>query len=145
MIKPLSKCRLFRANLQHLTAMLDFIREEIEAVGFEPKIGQRVEIAVEEALVNVINHAYLECEGMIELTVTVIPDKKIFFTIKDRGIPFDPLCQEIKWEEPVMLEDYALRGLGLKLMREFIDHLHYEREGLYNILTLEKFLSLAPH
>jgi anti-sigma regulatory factor (Ser/Thr protein kinase) len=128
----------FKANLQSLPMMLEFVRSHIRQVGFDRKSAQRIEIAVEEALVNVINHAYVNKSGSLELAARLIPKQHIQFTIKDNGIPFNPLDQVAEIDTSLSLEEREVGGLGIKLMREFMDDLHYERGEACNILTLGK-------
>ena len=58
---------------------------------FIPVIDQ-ITLSVEEALVNIISYGYPEEGGTIDMGFEATPNRQgIKITIKDRGIPFNPL------------------------------------------------------
>ncbi|MBQ7421398.1 MAG: SpoIIE family protein phosphatase [Prevotella sp.] len=108
-------------------------------------------LAMEEAVVNVINYAYPKgMRGHVEITAQVTnynPDtlsdsasyiKVLTLTIKDSGVPFDPTQTE-KIDINAKLGNRPIGGLGIHLVRTIMDTMHYERttDG-QNLLTLTK-------
>jgi sigma-B regulation protein RsbU (phosphoserine phosphatase) len=63
----------------------------------------------------------------------------MIFTVSDTGVPFDPTKKD---EEDTTLsaEERPIGGLGIHLVRQLMDEVHYERQGDKNILTLVKKL-----
>ncbi len=120
--------------------MLDFVREGIAQMGFNDTESQRFEIAVEEAVVNVIHHAYPDKEGFIEITLKLFPKEKMQVVIKDQGIAFNPLLQDATFDHETPAEERKPGGLGIPFIREFIDNIQYQREDIFNVLVLEKVL-----
>ena len=57
----------------------------------------------------------------------------------DSGIPFDP-TQRPEADITLPAEDRAIGGLGIHLVRQIMDDIHYERKDNRNILTLAKKL-----
>ena len=98
---------------------------------------REVRLAVEEAVVNVIDYAYPEgVEGQIE--IKLMSDGKSFrVQIIDSGIPFDPTAQ-VKADTSLSAEERQIGGLGILLVRELMDSINYERINGNNILTLSK-------
>lgn len=131
----------FAAKLNQLYPMLDFVREGMAQMGFNATDLQRFEIAVEEAVVNVIHHAYPNKEGFIEITLNLFPKEKMQVVIKDQGIPFNPLLQNPAFDSETPPEERKPGGLGIPFIREFIDQIEYQREGIFNVLLLEKSAS----
>lgn len=92
-------------------------------------------LALEEAVVNVMNYAY---PGETGRPVTVTAQKEngsVWFTIEDEGVPFDPTQQE----EPDLTLDADERpigGLGIFLIRQTMSDVSYERKDNRNILKL---------
>ncbi len=127
----------FRAELHSLQAMIAWIRERTQSLGFSPQDFRKIELALEEALVNVIYHAYKGKPGMIELDCHV-SNKKVTFIIKDKGPPFNPLLQSVRIAVPESLEEQKEGGLGIVLIRRYMDEVHYAREDAHNVLTLVK-------
>jgi serine/threonine-protein kinase RsbW len=94
----------------------------------------RVELAVEEAVVNICDYAYEGAEG--KLAVRVLEDDgRLLVEFADQGPAFDPL-QQPPPELSTDLEHRPVGGLGIHLMRQVTEKLHYERKGDRNILTL---------
>lgn len=131
-------CNHFQADIHTLPSMLDWVRECLLQGEFESAAIRKIELAVEEALVNVIRYAYQEQKGAIELTCRFYPEDRIELTIKDKGPPFNPLKREQKIDPAAPLEEREEGGLGILLMREYMDEVHYERQGPNNVLTLTK-------
>jgi len=84
-----------------------------------------IETAVDEAFSNIIDHAYLE-EGVGDIECTCLSDaENLTIILRDHGLPFNP--DEIP--QPVIdccLEDRTERGLGLFVMRRYMDDINFE-------------------
>ena len=125
------------AELENLELMIRFIKNSAEKRGFSSKEMNRIQLAVEEVLVNIISHAYPDDSGDIEITYYIREDKGLVVEVVDWGIPFDPLSVP----EPdieASLEDREIGGLGIHIMRNIMDEVYYERAEHRNILTLVK-------
>jgi serine/threonine-protein kinase RsbW len=106
-----------------------------EALGFEEAQCRSITLAVDEALSNVIRHAYKnECNHMIELDCQAQADC-LEFTFIDRGEPADPgrICAQ-------PLDKVALGGRGTHLIRQIMDEVSYERLPDHNRLRLKKYM-----
>lgn len=129
---------IFPAKLENLESMLGFIRSGAEERGFSSKKMNQVQVASEEALVNVIRYAYPDKDGSVEITYNAKEGKGLVIQIIDWGVPFDPLSlPEPDIDAPI--EDREVGGLGIYMMRNIMDEVSYEREGDRNILTLVKY------
>ena len=125
------------AGLENLELMIRFIRNGAQKHGFSSKDMNRIQLASEEVLVNIISYAYPDSDGDIEITYTVEESGGLVIEITDWGIPFDPLSLP----EPDMeasIEDRKIGGLGIFIIRSIMDEVDYKREGDQNILTLVK-------
>lgn len=94
-----------------------------------------LDLALEEAVVNVMNYAYPDQEDM-PVDITARRDgNRLTFVVEDGGIPFDPT----KREDPditLSAEDRPVGGLGILLVRQLMDNVSYERTDGKNRLTL---------
>ena len=125
------------ATIDHLRSMLTFIDEGAKALGFDEQKIHQIMVASEEALVNVINYAYPEKPGNIELSRDLREDKSLFLEIKDSGIAFDPLSlPEPDIHAP--MERRRPGGLGIYMIRKIMDEVNYRRDDGFNILTMVK-------
>ena len=124
----------FRADVSALDQMMDWIRRCLSCFSSRSK---RVELALEEALMNVIYYAYAYPPGVLEI-VFYEEKASIVFQINDWGVPFNPL-EEIKTFKKSLLADRQKEGgLGIYLMVKMVDDIFYKRENGKNILTLKQ-------
>ena len=133
----LTETLILKNNVKEVVKLTAFIKQVTEQLQIDKELASQLRLAVEEAVVNVIDYAYpAEKEGEIE--VRVMSDGSIIkFVIIDSGGAFDPTAKE-KADITLSAEDRQIGGLGLLLVRELMDSINYEREGGKNILTLLK-------
>ncbi len=127
----------FLANLSELKKVMPWIQEHIAKAGFLQPDIRRIELAMEEALVNIMQHAHLSKTDLVELTCA-ISDTSIEFILKDKGAPFNPLTSLPQINSTETLEQKKEGGLGLFMIKKFMDELFYERQEPYNVLHLKK-------
>lgn len=99
-----------------------------------------MEMALEELFTNTASYGYPEKNGFILIILFSDPEKKYLqITLTDNGIPFNPL----KRREPDMtlsVEDMPVGGLGIHMVRKFMDHAEYKRHLGCNIFTFRKYI-----
>ena len=99
-------------------------------------------IAIDELLSNSIIHGHTDgnCHK-IDIHLTIAKNK-ISVAIQDNGMPFNPL----KMADPdttSILEDRAIGGLGIMLVKTLTDKFEYNRKGNKNQILIEK-LDIDP-
>jgi anti-sigma regulatory factor (Ser/Thr protein kinase) len=109
---------------------------EVSAIcGLSEESCQGVTLAVDEALANVIRHAYKNRNDReIELDCQVSADQLVF-RLLDQGEPPDParICGQ-------PLNDVSLSGRGTHLIRTIMDEMSYKQTQGTNELRLVKIL-----
>jgi len=135
----LTETLVLKNDVHEVTRFSNFIKSVLEQLGIEKSLARKLRLAVEEAVVNVIDYAYpLGSEG--DITIHVMSDgHSIRFKIIDAGVAFDPTAKE-KADTTLSIDDRQIGGLGILLVRELMDTINYEREDGQNILTLIKNL-----
>jgi sigma-B regulation protein RsbU (phosphoserine phosphatase) len=132
---PMTSIKL-PAMIEHLERFLGFVSEHAKEQGFTSDMLKKIELASEEALVNVINYAYPDKHaGEVEVSCGLDDNNRFVIEIMDSGTPFNPLSLS----EPNLTEDVSERpigGLGIHLIKKMMDEVDYRREGNNNILTL---------
>lgn len=128
-----------KAKLENLAAISDFIAEAMKQLGIEQEIFQ-VQLAVNEACTNIIQHAYSgESEKPIRIICSMLGND-LLIRIRDWGKSFDPssvLSPEIDSE----LFERQLGGLGIFLMRQMMDEVRYASyAGKHNEVIMIKHL-----
>ncbi|MBQ9666487.1 MAG: ATP-binding protein [Bacteroidaceae bacterium] len=124
-------------DVQEVPQLAQFVEEVCEAVEFDPATTMSMNLAIEEAVVNVMNYAYpAGTKGDIDIEAQA-NDVRLKFTIIDSGTPFDPTAKE-EVDTTLTAEERSIGGLGIHLVRQLMDSINYERVGGKNILTLRK-------
>ena len=136
----MSTKKTFPAVLNSLHPMLEWVCSQLKETSLSDVEIRRVEIALEEAFVNIISYAYPQEEGRIELEYQFYPVESIELTIKDWGIPFNPMQQMTEVNFSASLEEREVGGLGILFIQKLMDKVEYQRLRETNILTLKKSL-----
>lgn len=134
---------LYTAQFENLDDIRVFVGEAARDSGLESAEIYAVQLAVDEASSNIIEHAYGgESHELIECTCTITPGSLII-TLKDCGHHFDPS----RVSDPDLTSDIEARrpgGLGVYFMRQLMDEVSFKIEPGQgdekdcNILTLIK-------
>jgi len=133
-VEVLSKIRV-PAKLDHLHTLIDIVSNCAKEQGLGGKRINEIEIATEEALVNIFHYAYQEQEGDVEISCKTEHGRAFIIEITDAGMPFNPLSVS----EPDTTLDVAERqigGVGVFLIKKLMDDVIYRRDGNKNILEL---------
>ena len=116
------------ASTTYLSAINCFISELATTTGLPSQDIDFLLLAIEEAITNVIEHAFLPDEGgTLEIICEHTP---LEFTVKirDKGLPFDPSLVQ-KQEVSQDMEHIALPGMGFRLMKSSVDKLTFHNLG----------------
>ena len=126
--------KTFAASMETIPDIVGFVSETASEMGVHPKRVMHLELAVEEAAVNICSYAYEIPPG--EVTIRISRETEVVrIELVDAGVPFDPLAADapdIRSE----LENREVGGLGIFLIRRMLDEVHYSRSGDRNILSL---------
>jgi serine/threonine-protein kinase RsbW len=133
----------FLAQLDNLPQMMEFIRMKLKEAQFGTKEISHIELASEEALVNVIKYAYKGKQGEIEISCHILGPKQIEVEIRDWGIPFDPTLDVETLDTTSSLEEREVGGLGVYFMFQMMDEVKYTREENANVLRMSKGVSIS--
>lgn len=95
----------------------------------------KVNLVLEELGVNVVNYS----GDASEIAISLASDEHaVSVEIVDDGPPFNPLADAVEPDLDAPLEDRPIGGLGIHLVREMMDELHYSREEGKNRLAMVK-------
>ena len=123
-------------DINELTRLEPFLSDFFENNGIEIALLSKLDLALEEALANVIMYAYPEGQqGEVNLTVAV-KSNSIHMDISDHGTPFNPL-QHCEDKLDVPLDQRKIGGLGIHLIKEIMDSIEYEYVNGNNVLKME--------
>ena len=124
-------------NVEEVPLLAEFIDGVCEEAGIDMGTAMSLNLAMEEAVVNVMSYAYpTNTVGEIVIAANYC-NQQLRFIVIDSGKPFDPTSMdEIDTTLPV--EDRDIGGLGIHLVRQIMDSINYERINGKNVLTLTK-------
>ncbi len=128
------------SSTENLALIREFVGSIAQQSGFDTSDIGKLELAIDEACANVIEHAYghdISKEVIIRAT---LDDETLRIDVEDTGRGFDPeLIEQEKLEQ--LVNKRRSGGLGMRLMKTLMDEVHYEIEpGKKNELHMVKRL-----
>ncbi|MEN6350431.1 MAG: ATP-binding protein [Syntrophomonas sp.] len=117
-------CLTVPNNLEYIPVVLDYVRSLARMAGFEASEYTELEIATEEAVSNVITHAFAPGEQSSYDVRCEIRATGMLVAVCDRGIPFDP-SRIAEYNPAKNLDDLSTTGLGSYLIKNLVDQVEY--------------------
>jgi anti-sigma regulatory factor (Ser/Thr protein kinase) len=121
------------AQLASLDRFRSFVDQAARAADAGPEVLLKIELVLEELLVNHVSHAYGAGQGDSEVACFCRPG---FFCLEvvDEAAPFDPL-QQATPDLTLAPGDRPIGGLGIHMVRSLADEIYYRREAGRNVMT----------
>lgn len=135
-----SRRRLVRRNdLAELSRLSGWLETAARELHLPRDTAFAAELCLAEAVTNVISYGYPDGgTHEVVLSLTREPDRLVL-AVEDDGIAFNPLG--VAAPVPVSrIEEVAIGGLGIHLIRRFMDDVRYEREDNRNRLAMAVWL-----
>jgi len=128
------------ADLSALADVREFILQEAHPLGFDEAALYDLQLAVDEAVTNIIIHGYENKGG--DISLKVMTDSGSFIVcITDHARPFDPTRIEAP-DLGIPPHKREIGGAGVYLMRKGVDSISYRyTPGKQNELTLVKSIA----
>jgi len=124
-------------DVRQVPQLNDFVKSTCNRLNLEPSMVSQIMLAVEEAVVNVMNYAYpIGTQGTVIINAQSTDDA-IKFIITDEGKAFDPTLKS-EADTTLSAEERPIGGLGILLVQQLMDSINYERIDGKNVLTLKK-------
>lgn len=123
-------------DIATITQLSELVETVCEEKGLDMALTMNLNLALEEAVVNVMSYAYPDSQGDVKVDI-IIDDQKVVSILTDSGIPFDP-TQKGDVDTTLPAEERPIGGLGIHLVKQIMDKVSYQYVDNQNILTLEK-------
>lgn len=126
-------------DLSELRALHRHLHEWAENIGLSADAVARINVCLDELFTNIVSYGF---EDNLEHTIKFIlngDNHVVTINIVDDGIPFNPLAKADP-ELPVNIESAKIGGLGIRIIKELMDRVFYEREQCSNKLTIKMFV-----
>ncbi len=130
-----------QAEKKNFDTLMVFVEGSAKKIGFSKSALYKINLAAEEAIINVIKYAYPHVKDHITVLCDELtePQNGLKLQISDRGIPFDPLAHTNPDTEQT-IEKRPIGGLGIHMIKEAANQISYKRENNTNILTIIFYL-----
>jgi len=126
-------------SLDEMTNVLMALEEFSDSAGLDIRTAQAAEMALDELLTNIVSYGYLDSEQHRIAVDMCVEEGALRILVADDGIPFNPFEQD----EPDMdapISQRELGGMGIHLVKKFMDEYSYQRLEERNVVTLLKYL-----
>ena len=135
------KNRVFPADMEYWEDVVGFLELCLEPVNVPEMFKDEVMMALEETFTNIASYAYEAETGNVEITCGMSGEDtdEFMISLKDWGTPYNPL----KRPDPdfsIPFEEREIGGLGIYMVKKYMDRVEYRYEDDCNILTIGKKL-----
>ncbi|MBE5970237.1 MAG: HAMP domain-containing protein [Lachnospiraceae bacterium] len=113
-----------------------FLEEEMEKAEVPMKAAIQISTAFEELFINVAHYAYQGRVGDVRVSLS-IKDNTLTLSLKDNGVPFDPLSK-VDPDITLSADERSIGGLGIYMVKKTMDEVKYKYKDGMNILTVIK-------
>jgi anti-sigma regulatory factor (Ser/Thr protein kinase) len=125
-------------DIGEIPRLIDWVERCCGAAGIVSDFSCRLALALDEAVTNVIGHAFAGQTPPHRIAVELdITDARVTATVIDNGRPFDPSALP-EPDVSLPLEQRDPGGLGVLLVHRMVDRVEYRRVVDENRLRLEK-------
>ncbi|MGH1461194.1 MAG: ATP-binding protein [Neptuniibacter sp.] len=122
-------------ELSEVPKMNQWLKENLNKCQVSPEVLFRFDLGANEAIINIISYAFQDQKNH-QISLKLLAQGDIAsLLITDYGYPFNPL-EASDPEIPISVEAAEIGGLGIKLIKNFIDNCEYSRSDDRNILRL---------
>lgn len=126
-------------DVSELPRLARWVQQFCEAHDLPPAVAFSFDLALEEAVSNVISHGY-DDQARHEIEVRIsVEARTVRAEVADDGRPFDPR-QVAPPDVSAPVEDRPIGGLGAFLIKQSMDDVDYRVVGGRNRLTLSRRL-----
>ena len=129
-------------DLDQLTSVMTALEEFSQRASLDMSTAQSAELVLDELLNNSISYGF-PAGGKHTITVELeSQEDALQIKVSDDGVPFNPFERPAPDLES-SIEERELGGVGIHLVKNFMDEYRYERVAGRNVVTLLKRTSKA--
>ena len=124
-------------DLSELGRLTQAITEYCESAELSPQILFALNLSLEEVVANVMSYGFDNDQEHLIIIRISRTDAGLHIEVEDDGIAFNPLEQKPP-DIDAPIEERPIGGLGIHLVRHYMDALEYRRDKERNILSMKK-------
>lgn len=124
-------------QLSEIAGLAIFIEELGEELSLSAETTMNINLALEEAIANIIMYAYPPQEQHDIILKVTVTENQLIFLLTDNGLSFDP-TQVDEVDLSLSIEERPIGGLGIFLIRSIMNEVSYQRLDGENHLIMKK-------
>jgi len=124
------------ATIEQIPVISNFVESVMSVSGFDSRKAMEVLLVMEEACTNIVKYAYPGKVGTIHIVARVSGDR-MELIVEDYGAAFDPTAYTAALPR-TDVSDHPIGGLGIHLMKRFMDEISFQFKDGKNVLTMVK-------
>ncbi|MDR3113638.1 MAG: SpoIIE family protein phosphatase [Endomicrobium sp.] len=139
-VKKFDKELITDASESELDNVIKWISGYTDAAGYGVHLKTQIKVVAEELFVNIARYSYppsKESVGKTVVRLTALKDRFIM-QFEDEGVPFNPLSYKTP-EITANIHERTIGGLGIHLVKKWMDEVTYDRKLGKNQRTVYKF------
>jgi anti-sigma regulatory factor (Ser/Thr protein kinase) len=119
--------KTFKADKSDYNNAISWIEGVCDNLFIDKELTHKIVVITEEIFVNVLNYAYPNAQGHIEIELERESEKLLVMHFSDTGIPFNPL-EHPKPDTTLSAQERAKKpgGLGIFMVKGFADKVDYK-------------------
>lgn len=126
---------LLPATIDNFAYLTTWLEKQCNNAGIPDSYKNKLNLAVEEIFVNISQYAYPPKDGDVEITFK-INKNLVEMNFSDSGNPYNPLEKEDP-DITLKAEERPIGGLGIFMVKKYMDEVNYAYENGKNILTIK--------
>ena len=108
-----------------------------QAHDLSPAVCYPFQVALDELLTNTISYGYPDASARTIEVILRLSDSALAVELVDDAVAFNPFQREAP-DTDAALEDREIGGLGIHVVTQLMDDVHYERRGKRNHIRLQR-------
>ena len=129
-------------RLEDIADVMAALEEFSDSAGLDAGVAQAAELILDELLTNTISYGFSDTAQHKILVEMLVKANALHIVISDDGICFNPFEQKAPDLES-SIDERDLGGLGIHLVKKFMDEYSYQRLEDRNVVTLLKHIGQA--
>lgn len=125
-------------RMEEIQTIAVALEEFCEQQDFPPEALFHTQLSLEEIFTNVVSYAHDDDQEHEVEIIFSREDETITVEILDDGHPFNPLEDAPELDVESSLEDRGIGGAGIRLAKQLMTELRYQRNSARNHLTMIK-------
>ena len=125
-------------DLAELARLAGLVEDYVERQGLPDRIAFNLNLCLDELITNIVSYGYDDSHHHDIHVRFSLDNGRLITEIFDDGKEYNPFTETPEPDVELDVDDRPIGGLGVFLVKEFMDRTDYRREGGKNVVTLEK-------